>query len=229
MTWARLDDTFHHHPKPMKATLSALGLFALGLSYSADNKTRGRLPEKWVRGRIVGDDESAPRQLVEVGLWSREEDEYVIHDYHDYNLTPEELEEVRTGSRTRKQRQRDNERDIYVKEGVTPGSGKGMGKEFGVWLQHYRETTGRTSVRGSRPAQDAFAARRKEGISVDELRLATVGCHGDDFCREHGHDVPETILRASKVTRYIELGRSTQEKPDRSAYDHGKNVYEVKA
>lgn len=208
MTWARLDDTFHHHPKPMKATLSALGLFALGLSYSADNKTRGRLPEKWVLGRIVGDDQSAPSQLVEVGLWTKEGDEYVIHDYHDYNLTPEELEEVRSGSRERKQKQRDSERDIYVTEGVTPGMGKGLGSVFRDWLSHYRETTGRTTVRGSKAAQDAFGARIKEGRTLDELKEATVGCHGDDFCREHGHDIPETILRGSKVERYIQLART---------------------
>lgn len=234
MTWARLDDTFHHHPKPMKATLSALGLFALGLSYAADNKTRGRLPEKWVLGRIVGDDQTAPQQLVEVGLWSREEGEYVIHDYHDYNLTPEELDELRSGSRERKQKQRDVERDIYVTDGVTPGmgKGKGVGLEFGKWLDHYRITTGRTSVRGSQPARDAFAARRKEGRSLEELMAATVGCHGDEFCREHGHDVPETILRSSKVERYIQLAaqpKSTGSKGMDNARRLGRLAEEMRA
>jgi hypothetical protein len=222
MTWARLDDTFHHHPKPMKVNLAALGLFALGLSYAADNGTRGRLPERWVLGRMVQDDQSAAEQLVDAGLWHREGNDFVIHDFHDYNLTPEELTEQRNGSRERKKRQRDSERDIYVTEGVTPGTGlgKGIGKEFKNWLQHYRETTGRSKVQGSRPAQDAFGARRKEGYSVDDLKLATVGCHGDDFCRENGHDVPETILRASKVTRYIELGRKT--KPANASKYEGK-------
>lgn len=209
MTWARIDDSFHHHPKPMKVSLSALGLFALGLSYAADNQTRGRLPEKWVLGRIVGDDQSSPQQLVTAGLWQQEGAEFVIHDYHDYNFTPEELEEQRNGSRKRKQKSRDIRRDIYVKDGVTQGMGmgKGMGKEFEDWLKHYQATTGKTNVRGSKPARDAFASRRRDGYSTDDLKLATVGCHGDDFCRENGHDVPETILRASKVTRYIELGR----------------------
>lgn len=78
---------------------------------------------------------------------------------------------------------------------------------FPEWLDHYRETTGRTSVTGSKPAREAFAARIKDGKTLDELKLATVGCHGDQFCRENGHDVPETILRASKVERYISLAR----------------------
>jgi hypothetical protein len=87
------------------------------------------------------------------------------------------------------------------------GKGKGNSKGFGSWLEHYKTTTGKTSVRGSKPARDAFAARLAEGRSLDDLKLATVGCHGDSFCREGGHDIPETILRASKVERYVELGR----------------------
>jgi len=207
MTWARLDDTFHHHPKPMQVNLAALGLFALGLSYSADNGTRGRLPEKWVLGRIVGDDGTAPQQLVDAGLWARDGSDFVIHDFHDYNLTPEEIEARRSGNRDRKRRQRDRERESPVTEDVTPGSGPGSVSEFEDWLGHYRVCTGRVGVRGSKPSREAFAARRKEGRSLDDLKLATIGCHGDEFCREHGHDVPDTILRASKVERYIQLAR----------------------
>ena len=80
--------------------------------------------------------------------------------------------------------------------------------EWGEWLEHYRQTTGRSSVQGSKPAREAFVARRKEGRSLDDLKFATVGCHGNTYNREHGHDVPETILRASKVERYIQLGRN---------------------
>lgn len=89
------------------------------------------------------------------------------------------------------------------------GKGKGtapLALSFGDWLEHYRTTTGR-QVRGSKPAKDAFRARVRDGYSLDELKLATVGCHGDKWCREHGHDVPETILRASKINRYIELAK----------------------
>lgn len=221
MTWARLDDTFHHHPKPMQVSLSAIGLFALGLSYAADNETRGRLPERWVLGRIVGDDQSAPQQLVDAGLWTRDGSAYEIHDFHDYNLKPEELEERRRGDRERQRKRRQPPRD----SAVTPGTGKGpgssgsgsgtatgqteaLGREFQEWLQDYHGATGRVSVRGSHSARDQFVARRKEGYSLEELKLATRGCHGDDFCRERGFDVPDTILRASKVERYIELGRN---------------------
>lgn len=83
----------------------------------------------------------------------------------------------------------------------------GAGNGFQEWLDHYRETTGRTTVRGSKPARDSFAARLRDGYTLDDLKAATVGCHGDAFLREGGHDVPETILRASRVERYIQLAR----------------------
>jgi hypothetical protein len=44
---------------------------------------------------------------------------------------------------------------------------------------------------------------------VDELKEATVGCHGDESLRDRGFDRPETILRGSKFERYIELARKT--------------------
>lgn len=79
--------------------------------------------------------------------------------------------------------------------------------EFAEWLEHYRETTGRTSVRGSKGAREAFGARRDEGRTLEDLKTATVGAHSDDYLRRNGYDTPDTILRASKVERYIVLGR----------------------
>ncbi len=87
--------------------------------------------------------------------------------------------------------------------GVKTTSGKPS--EFDSWLEHYQQITGRATVTGSKSARQAFKARRKEGRSLDDLKAATVGCHSDEFCRTGGHDVPETILRASKVERYIAL------------------------
>ncbi len=75
------------------------------------------------------------------------------------------------------------------------------------WLAHFHETTGRTAIEGSEEAKRAFKARREEGRSVEELMEATIGCHGDERLREQSFDRPETILRASKFERYIELAR----------------------
>jgi hypothetical protein len=101
--------------------------------------------------------------------------------------------------------------------GEREADSSGKPSEFDSWLAHYRQTTGKESVRGSKPARTAFAARLKDGYSLEDLKAATVGCHSDDFCRNNGHDVPETILRAGKVERYIAL--ASEAKPPPSRYD----------
>lgn len=89
------------------------------------------------------------------------------------------------------------------KTGVTATSGKPS--DFDSWLADYHEVTGKRSVTGSKPARREFNARVRDGYSLDALKAATRGCHSDEFCRTNGHDIPETILRASKVERYIAL------------------------
>ena len=84
---------------------------------------------------------------------------------------------------------------------------KSAAADFDGWLEHYREVTGRTGVKGSKAARAAYAARREEGRSDADLRHATIGAHSDPWMREQGYDVPDTILRASKVERYIVIGQ----------------------
>lgn len=74
------------------------------------------------------------------------------------------------------------------------------------WMGKYREITGR-KTKGSNAAQTAFGARLRDGYGIEELILAIRGAHADDFMRKNGYDVPETILRPSKVDRYITLAR----------------------
>ena len=81
--------------------------------------------------------------------------------------------------------------------------------EFKDWLEHYHTTTSRESVRGSAEARRSFTARRNDGYSLADLKAATVGAHADDYCRKNGYDRPETILRPSKVERFIELGKKS--------------------
>lgn len=91
---------------------------------------------------------------------------------------------------------------------------QGKGKGFLEWLEHFKSVTAQDKTRGSAPARKSFNARVAEGYSVEELKLATIGCHSDDFLRENGHVVPVTILRASKVDRYIQMGRAAKSAKD---------------
>lgn len=88
MTWARLDDRFHSHPKIESAGFAAIGLYAIGLSYAACHETDGQLPEGWVRRQRAS---RHVKTLLEIGLWERTEGGYLIPDFLDFNPSKEEL------------------------------------------------------------------------------------------------------------------------------------------
>jgi len=112
MPWGRVDDSFYDHPKvealedqtgspPRSWKLAAIGLHMLAVSWSNRHLTDGHIPASRVE-RLA----SLPRTqaatlaqaLVEVGLWERVADGYLIHDFGEFNKLREEVE------RDRKQR-----------------------------------------------------------------------------------------------------------------------------
>lgn len=98
------------------------------------------------------------------------------------------------------------------------GEGKpkpNFSSDFEEWLKHYHSITGKTAVRGSSSARTFFAARRREGLSLEDLKLATVGCNANSYLRENSFDVPDTILKPGNVERYIDLGRKLASSPTR--------------
>jgi len=66
MTWFKVDDKLHDHRKARAAGTSAMGVWLLAGSWSADNLTDGFIPAailpRWGRPRDAS-------RLVEVGLW----------------------------------------------------------------------------------------------------------------------------------------------------------------
>jgi len=101
MSWARLDDHFHDHPKVMAKSLAAVGLYALGLSYCADQSTEGFIPAQvvmgWDRWRAASD------ELLEgPALWERADGGYRVHDYLDWNPSRRKNAEQQQQQQTRK-------------------------------------------------------------------------------------------------------------------------------
>lgn len=96
MTWVRLDDSFHSHPKVLAAGFAATGLFARALAYCGEYRTDGHVPSAFLmteEARELGD------RLVEVGLWKASKAGYVIPDWSEYNPTRAELEQRSTRAR----------------------------------------------------------------------------------------------------------------------------------
>lgn len=100
MTWFKVDDSLHSHPKTSSASLAAIGLWAVAGSWCGDHLTDGRVPEHMIpllsRGAVQLADE-----LVAAGLWVRVRDGYRFHQWHvdsdgtRRNPTKKQVEEER--------------------------------------------------------------------------------------------------------------------------------------
>lgn len=213
MDWVKLLTAFESHPKTLSVGNAGAGLYARSLAYCGAHETDGQVPKAWADQAVAREgQQDLPGRLVAAGLWIETESGFEIRDFTEVNRTHEAMEALRkkrarAGKRGGKQPGSKPEANGKQNQSKSLSLSTSKSSSFSEWLTHYRETTGKTSVRGSRPARESFNARLGDGYSLEELKLATVGCHGDEFCRENGHDVPETILRASKVNRYIQLAQ----------------------
>lgn len=107
MTWARIDDGFHSHPKVLEtwqAEPAAVGLHARALSYAANHEIDGEVPDSVLQTWIP--DERERERMVKAltgsGLWHKNGSGYAIHDFLDYNPSRADLTERRKADRERK-------------------------------------------------------------------------------------------------------------------------------
>jgi hypothetical protein len=79
------------------------------------------------------------------------------------------------------------------------------------WLGHHSQVTGHEVPRAGTKRRESiaasFAARLEEKYSLEDLKLASVGAHADQYRRENGYDTVESILRPTKIGALIDKGR----------------------
>jgi hypothetical protein len=134
MSWFKVDDGFHEHPKVHRLAERAerdfalcIAIWALSGPYAARHETDGAIGLATVRRLLPGvsreDIARAAGELVAVGLWELDGDGYRFHDWHDYQPTREAKEAKRRQERDKKARQRGVPR---MSPGDTSGSGAGQ-------------------------------------------------------------------------------------------------------
>lgn len=101
MTWVRLDDHFHDHPKIVELSSDAYRAFIGGLCYCARHLTDGKIPQSAVRG--LGP-KKATVELVSAGLWDQNGSGVSVHDYLDYQYSAERIRAKRVTESARKRR-----------------------------------------------------------------------------------------------------------------------------
>ncbi|MDF5758581.1 hypothetical protein [Spongiactinospora sp. TRM90649] len=82
MTWFKVDDSLHSHPKAMAASLAALGLWTVAGSWSGDHLTDGFIPDHMIPSLSRGQSELA-KELCAAGLWRRSKGGYQFHQWHE--------------------------------------------------------------------------------------------------------------------------------------------------
>lgn len=92
MTWARLDDNFHAHPRTLQAGLEANGLFCRAISYCAHYLTDGFIPSEWAEAQ---GGRRPVIKLIDVGLLEQIEGGYRVVGYLERNPSREDVQELR--------------------------------------------------------------------------------------------------------------------------------------
>lgn len=124
MTWFKVDDGFHDHPKVLalqdgKHYGDALGLWMLAGTWCARHLVEGKVPRAQVTR--LGFKLSAASELVRVGLWHETDSGFEFNQWEDYQPTKDVVEEKRKATRERVKRWRNGNRDQVRKDDVTHG------------------------------------------------------------------------------------------------------------
>lgn len=109
MTWFKVDDSFHSHPKALAAGPAAVGLWLFAGTWSCANLTDGFVPD-YVLPRLAEGAQELARTLVTVGLWRRAKGGHRFHDWDVYQRSREEVLEERQKWAEKKANQREAKR-----------------------------------------------------------------------------------------------------------------------
>lgn len=103
MTWFKVDDGFHAHPKILGCTLAARGLWVTAGSYCAQQLTDGFVPDVLVR---MHNGVKAARELVAAGLWVAVDGGWKFHEWSEYQPSRADVRDRRDAVNDRKRRSR---------------------------------------------------------------------------------------------------------------------------
>lgn len=130
--WVRISDDFTEHPKIRDLSAPAVAMWLAGIAYANRNLTDGIIPARVTGGLIITSGvfersgrgyrevtaSDVVRQLVAQGLWhdldsscatcprASSRQEYVVHDYLEYQPSREKIQVEREKTRTRVERYR---------------------------------------------------------------------------------------------------------------------------
>ncbi len=163
MTWFKLDDGFHSHPKVIAAGNAAVGLFTRCGTWSSDHLTDGRIPAHIARFYGTKKEIGA---LVTCGLWRVDGDWYVMPDYLDYNPSGDAVKRDRSQSAERQRKARDAAKSRRDSDRTSPDEAVPPTRPDPITTQSSSQLTSVTPP----PADDETGKRDR--IATEYARLA---------------------------------------------------------
>lgn len=110
MPWFKVDDGLHAHIKAVRAGVSAMGLWVLAGSWSADQLTDGWVPD-YIVARLDPDYREHAATLVRAGLWDEDEHDgdkgWRFHEWSDHQPSREQVLADRRAAAERQRRARE--------------------------------------------------------------------------------------------------------------------------
>lgn len=203
MTWFKVDDSFHGHPKLADlesgpSFAEAVALWTLAGSWCASHLTDGRVPATALRRLVPFDWRNAAAELVRVGLWHAEDDGgYRFHGWHDYQPTAASVEAERAASRGRLQRWREKNRNRSAVVGTSVGTSVDDAVDASVTALHTPSQTPHVTPHET-PRETVTPTR------PDPTRISPNG----DTARDHE---PTTTIRVEHSTVVDLFGRLRSE------------------
>ncbi|MGW4759567.1 hypothetical protein [Streptomyces chartreusis] len=193
MSWARIDDSLHSHPKIMLVGNAATGLFVRLISYAGQHLTDGFVPSAVVRSygtpRLI-------KALCDAQLLHKVESNsshtsiadltfkgpgYVINDYLDYNFSRKQVEAERAKNAARQElwRERQKAKKATAERPAAPESngrsnGVTNGGTNGAPTHPYPNPKDMADAGGDSAGSEARAEQRPDGlapIDVDGFQL----------------------------------------------------------
>ena len=94
MTWFKVDDSFHSHPKSAAVSLAAIGLWTVAGSWCGTHLTDGFVPAHMIPILARGETKLAD-ELVVAGLWTKSRKGFQFHEWSERNPEANDVKALR--------------------------------------------------------------------------------------------------------------------------------------
>lgn len=173
MTWFKVDDSFHSHPKVLATSPAALGLWVVAGAWCGANLTDGFVPDHALP-RLLPDSGELAKELVSTGLWRRAKGGYRFHNWGAYNPNSTAVVKERDAARERMRKLRANRKEPGQQSNGSGEQQANVRENFGARSQPRPDPTRSSSNEELKPEQPPASRAPQGGGKTRGTRLPDI-------------------------------------------------------